>query len=434
MAQPITWQTINAPSFGEANRLMALAQQSILGAFDNGKTALADKQAFDKELWKRQDQEATQDALGKIYQAQTVDQLNALNQSGVLDQATAANGARIDRAAINALRDGRVATLQQREKQAGEFTDWTTTREQRPIVNGILTDIYSGNTGKAATTLAGNPNLLNAPEIQKTLSDYKRKLVVEGREDDRFKWDEEAQKWKVDAEKQKAILRPFEAQKAAADAKKAEDDLLNGPSTRAAQAAQTALARTQAGAIASKAEDEAAARQAEVDRKILATALKDNPYAGGVLTPGSAEELAKLANTTKLGSGGSPEKLAKTMERLTKIANEGIEVQAEGADGKTISKKIPVPLELAKAALLGSSDTLLSWNEGYADTFEETIRKRMGIVKPALRAPVGRGGVSSSFPALQNKAPMAVNPYAKGYEDYLKIIDAGASVPSGKKK
>lgn len=423
MAQPITWQNINAPSFGEANRLMGLAQQSILGAFDGAKTALADSQAFDKELWKRQDQEATQDALGKIYQAQTVDQFNALNQSGVLDQAIAANGARIDRAAVNALRDGRVSALQQREKQAGEFSDWTTTREQRPIVNGIMTDIYSGNTDRAAATLASNPNLLNAPEIQKTLTDYKRKLVVEGREDTRFKWDEESQKWKAADAQQKEVMRPFEALKA-------QSDLDTAAQQRAASRAQAGLATAQANALALKAEDDAAARQAEVDKRILASALKDNPYAGGVLTPGSAEELAKLANATKLGSGGSPEKLAKTMERLTKIANEGVDVTVEGPDGKPVSKKIPVPLELAKAALLGSSDKLLSWNEGYADTFEDTIKKRMGIVKAG---PVQLSSGRRLRPTDSN-VPPAVNPYAQGYSDYLKIIDAGASLPSGKKK
>lgn len=426
MAQPITWQTINAPSFGEANRLMGLAQQSILGAFDGAKTALADSQAFDKELWKRQDQDATQDVLGKIYQAQTVDQMSALNQSGVLDQGVAANGARIDRAAVNALRDGRVSTLQNRDTQAITYKNTMLDDAQANDVRRINT-LALTDPAAASAELAKNPDLRKSFEIAKNIDASAQTQVERQRAKDRFGFDVNEEQRKAAEEAQRQLLRPIAVQQA-------QDTLLNGPSTRAAQAAQTTLARAQAGAIASKAEDEAAARQGDIDRKLLATALKDNPYAGGVLTPGSAEELAKLANTTKLGSGGSPEKLAKTMERLTKIANEGIEVQVEGADGKTISKKIPVPLELAKAALLGSSDTLLSWNEGYADTFQNTIEKRMGIVKPALRAPVGRGGASSAFPALQNKAPTAVNPYAKGYEDYLKIIDAGASVPSGKKK
>lgn len=426
MAGPITWRTVNGPSLAEASRPLEGAQRALSTAFTGLDGALKQWDAGQKDIWKQQDAAATQDALGQIYRAKTVEEFNALQNSGALDQATAANGAVIDRAAVNALRDGRVSTLQNRDVQAITYRDTMLDDAQAGDVRRINT-LALTDPSAASAELAKNPDLRKSFEIAKNIDSRANTLEERQRARDRFGFDQNEDQRKAAEERQRELLRPIAVQQA-------QDGLLNGPSARAAQAAQINLANAQAGALASKAEEEAAARQAAVDRKILSTALQDNPYAGGVLTPGSAETLAKLANETKLGSGGSPEKLAKTMERLTKIANEGMEVQVEGADGKTISKKIPVPLELAKAALLGSSDTLWSWNEGYADTFENTIKKRMGIVKPALQAPVGRGGVSSAFPALQNKAPPAINPYAKGYEDYLKIIDAGASVPASKKK
>lgn len=413
MGTPITWQNIDAPSFADASKAMALAQQSITGAFDGLKTAVTDNEAFNKELWKRQDADFTQRQLAAMYAAKTPEALAALQASGQMGIAVDANGARADMAVINKAFDERPQLIQQRNLQDLKYGEDKLLLEQAGVTAEGLALAQKQDPVAFNAWLAANPQnrrLADVLNMNRTVQQSVEDQTIQNNTDTRAD-----EKHLVDLD----VLN---------------SNMLTAESQRNAQSAQANLANAQARAIATKAEEEVVARQAAVDRKILATALQDNPYAGGVLTPGSAEELAKLANTTKLGSGGSPEKLAKTMERLTKIANEGIEVQAAGPDGKIVPKKIPVPLELAKAALLGSSDTLFSWNEGYADTFEETLRKRMGVVKPTLQAPVVRGGVPSAFPALQNTTPTAINPYAKGYADYLKIIDAGASVPSSKKK
>ena len=417
MAGPITWRTVNGPSLAEASRPMEYAQRSFDNAFTGLSGVLKQTEATDAANWNQVKENNTQDFLNKLYSAQGAEGFKALQDSGQLEQMLAANGAQIDRAAARSAMDGRLSTLQNRDTQAITYKNTMLDDAQANDVRRINT-LALTDPAAASAELAKNPDLRKSFEIAKNIDASAQTQVERERAKTRFGFDMNDEQRKAADEAQRALLRPIAVQQA-------QDTLLNGPSARAAQAAQVRLANAQAGAIATKAEDDAAARQAAVDRKILATALQDNPYAGGVLTPGSAEELAKLANTTKLGSGGSPEKLAKTMERLTKIANEGIEVQAQGSDGKTVSKKIPVPLELAKAALLGSSDTIFSWNEGYADTFEETIKKRMGVVRQPFS--------SSPFPGLKKDAPAPVNPYAKGYADYLKIIDAGASVPSGKK-
>lgn len=404
MAAPITWQNINAPSFADSSRALALAQQSISGAFDNLKGTLADTQAFNKDLWKRQDQQATQDVLGKIYQAQNVGEFNALNQSGALDQAVAANGAVIDRAAVNALRDGRIGTLQQREKQAGEFSDWTTTREQRPIVNGIMTDIYRGNTDLAAKTLADNPNLLNAPDIQKALTEHKRKLVLQGREDTRFQWDQESQKWKVAEEEQKVRLRPLELQLAqlAPEAKRAQIAASNASTAASEESALTSRATRE--------RIEAEAKKAGDLRK-LGAALEGNIYNEGVYKDADTVDIAKLMKDTGVAGTGDDagEKRTKIIERLNALSKNGIEIK--GPDGNPVT--VPLPLGAVKASILGANNTLLSWNEGYADSFEKNLKARMQAIY--------------NRPGPDGK-PMAANRAIDDYQNYLAIMRGTAEI------
>lgn len=225
MGTPITWQNINAPSFADASRAMALAQQSITGAFDGLKTAVTDNEAFNKELWKRQDQEATQDVLGKIYQAQSVDQFNALNQSGVLDQATAANGARIDRAAVNALRDGRVDMLQQRDIRGLKYGEDKLNLEQAGATAEGMAAAQKQDPVAFNAWLQANPQNRKMAEVLGL-----NRTVQQSVEDQTFQKNTDtraAEKHPVDLE----VLR---------------SNMLTAESQRNAQSAQAALANAQA--------------------------------------------------------------------------------------------------------------------------------------------------------------------------------------------
>lgn len=405
MGTPITWQNINAPSFADASRAMALAQQSITGAFDGLKSTVTDTDAFNKELWKRQDQEATQDALGKIYQAQSVDQFNALNQSGALDQATAVNGARIDRAAINALRDGRVATLQNRDTQAityrNAMLDDVQANDVRRINTLALTDPKA-----ASAELAKNPDLRKSFEIAKNIDTQANTLEERQRAKDRFGFDQ-------NEEAQKVLLRPLAV-------KKAEDDLLNGPAQRAAQAAQANAANEQA--LTSKANRDRIDAEAEKAKSLkkLGVALDGNIYKEGVYKDADTVELAKLMKETGVGGTGSDagDKRTKIIERITKMATNGVEIQ--GPDGKPVT--VPLPLGAVKASLLGSGNTLLSWNEGYADSFEKNLKER-------LQATVVKKDAAGK--------PMAANQAVDDYQNFLAIMRGSselAPAPTSKRK
>lgn len=405
MGTPITWQNINAPSFADASRAMALAQQSITGAFDGLKTAVTDNEAFNKELWKRQDQEATQQVLGKIYQAKTLDDFNALRQSGALNQTVAANGARIDLAAVNALGDTRPGELQKRAVADIQFRDTMLDDAQAGEVRRINTLALS-NPKAASAELAKNPDLRKSFEIAKNIDTQANTLEERQRAKDRFGFDQ-------NEEAQKALLRPFAV-------KKAEDDLLNGPAQRAAQAAQANAANEQA--LTSKANRERIDAEAEKAKSLkkLGVALDGNIYKEGVYKDADTVELAKLLKETGVGGTGSDagDKRTKIIERVTKLATNGVEIQ--GPDGKPVT--VPLPLGAVKASLLGSGNTFWSWNEGYADSFEKNLKER-------LQATVVKKDAAGK--------PMAANQAVDDYQNFLAIMRGSselAPAPTSKRK
>lgn len=416
MAQPITWQNITAPSFGEANRLMGLAQQSILGAFDNGKAALADTDKFNQELWKRQDQDATQDALGKIYQAQNLDQFNALNQSGALDQAVAANGARIDRAQINALRDGRVGTLQQREKQAWEFANAALDQKEAPVVDQVKGLLAQGDLAGAKPLIAGLSARGQATMLG-ALDQRERLMIERARGDTEFGW-------KGAEETFKQQKRPLELkiEQGKVDSIPLQQEQLKAQTN----ASKASVAASNENVLASRARRERDEAEAEKAREVkkLGVALDGNIYKEGVYKDADSVAIAELMKTTGAGGDGpgDNDQRRKVLERLNKLAQTGVELTQAGPDGKPVKTVVPLPLGAVKAALLSSEDQFLSWNGGYAESFEDNLKKRLQAVY--------------NKPGADGK-PMAANKAADDYQNFLAIMRGtaeAAPAPSSKRK
>lgn len=419
MAGPITWRTVNGPSLADASRPLEAAQRSFMGAFDGLRGTLNETQAFDRELWKRQDQDATQDALAKIYQAQTVDQMNALNQSGVLDQGVAANGARIDRAAVNALRDGRVSTLQNRDTQAitykNSMLDDAQANDVRRINTLALTDPAA-----ASAELAKNPDLRKSFEIAKNIDASAQTQVERERAKTRFGFDMNDEQRKAAEEAQRALLRPLSLQEAQGKVDNIplqRDQLraqINSSNASAAASRENVLTSQ-----ANRSRIEAEAEKAR-DLKKLGAALDGNIYKEGVFKDADTVDIAKLMKDTGVGGtgGDAGEKRTKIIDRVNALAKTGIEIK--GPDGKPVN--VPLPLGAVKASILGASNTLLSWNEGYADSFEENLKARMQAVY--------------NRPGADGK-PIAANKAVDDYQNFLAIMRGTAEIapaPSTKRK
>lgn len=370
MATPITWQNINAPSFGEANRLMGLAQQSILGAFESGKTALNETQAFDKELWKRQDQEATQDALSKIYQAQTADQMNALNQSGALDQAVAANGARIDRAAVNALRDGRPQLLNQRNLQDLKYGEDKLLLEQAGVTAEGLALAQKQDPEAFNAWIAANPQNRKMADVLGM-----NRTVQQSVEDQTFQRNQDTRAGNLDTRAEALQPGLILAQ---------QSNLQNDASTRALQRAQAEKFRADA------ARDAEAARKAAAELKSGASAAKAIDAAYKEFVKGSALDGGTLdtEDGKKTLREGINDLLTKKIldkndvsdiyDNLSKYFKEGVPVKVDEKTGKLVY--LPLPANVVMEAIAQSADNTFAIGfSRQGDHVAELIANRFGF-------------------------------------------------------
>jgi hypothetical protein len=412
MAGPITWRTVNGPSLAEASRPLESAQRSFDSAFTGLGGLIKQQETTDSANWNQVKENNTQDFLNKLYSAQGAEGFKALQDSGQLEQMIAANGAQIDRAAARSAMDGRLSTLQNRDTQGIAYKNTMLDDAQAADVRRIsmltLTDPKA-----AAAELAAKPELRAGVQLAQGIDSRNQTLVERDRGNTRFEWDGEAQKWKAADAAQKAELAPIAVAQA-------RDALLNGPSTRAAQAAQVAVANENI--LTSRANRDRVEAEAEKarDLKKLGAALDGNIYKEGVYKDSDTEALAKLmADNSVAGKGGDAgDKRAKIIKRVTDLAKTG--VQITGPDGKPVT--VPLPLGAVKASILGSENTLLSWNEGYADTFEDNLKARLQAVYNKTDA---------------NGKPMAANKAVDDYQNFLAIMRGTAEIapaPSSKRK
>lgn len=409
----ITWRNIDAPSIADASRAMYFAGANINGGFDTLKESLKQYQTGQEAQWKKGDTAATQDVLGKIYQAQTAGDFNTLSQSGALDQTVAANGAQIDRAAVNALRDGRMATMQQRELQGLKFGEDKLGYEQAGATAEGMAIAQRQDPVAFAAWQAANPANRKMADVLGL-----NRTVSQSIQDQQIQNDTNLRGKNTDARAE--ALQPGLLLKQKSDL---ENDVVS-------RALHTAQAQNFADDAAAKSKTKAE----EAKRVELSAALKDNLYREGSLTPSSVADLAVLAKNNDIGGKGSDaaDKRAHLMARITKAANEGVERTVMGQDGKPITVRVPVPLSVAKAALLSSTNTVLSWNGGYADDFEDQLKKLL----PAVTSQ-GNDPKSPFLRAMGLKtegSPVAVDPLVRDYTDFDSISRLGFNTGTPAKK
>jgi hypothetical protein len=252
--------------------------------------------------------------------------------------------------------------------------------------------------------LAANPQNRRMAEVLGL-----NRTVQQSVEDQTFQRNQDTRAGNVDA--RAAEVQPITVAKL-------KDDLLNGPSARAAHAAQIAVANENIlKSRADRANSEAqAAKALEVQR--LGVALKGNMYEEGVYKDSNTVDLAKIMKDFSIG--GKDEDAGKVRsditKRLNKMAREGIPVigsdgkPAVGPDGKP--QVLPIPLGAVKAALLASTD---SWGpDNFGSSFERDLRARLQSVTekrpnnmlnaPPVMDPLGISAGSRQAPGAQNKA------------------------------
>lgn len=188
MSEPITWRNVTGPSLADASRPLAYASSTFTDGMGVLKSALAGYQTDQDKTWKQQDVDATNALRAQLYGAKTPEQLAALQESGALSQTVAANGARIDRAALDPLIDARPGVLQQQAKQTMEFQDYQRAQTDAPIAGQAKALIFQGKFNEAAPLMAQLSPQSQAA-VANDLQAYKDQLVVRGQRDDKAKAD-----------------------------------------------------------------------------------------------------------------------------------------------------------------------------------------------------------------------------------------------------
>jgi hypothetical protein len=363
MAGPITWRTVNGPSLAEASRPLEAAQRAFDNAFTGLGGALKQWDAGQKDIWKQQDAAATQDVLGQIYRAKTVEEFNALRDSGALDQATAANGAVIDRAAVNALADGRPDTLQQRDLRGLKYGEERLAIEQAPATAEGLALAQKQDPVAINAWLAANPQNRRMAEVLGL-----NRTVQQSVEDQTFQRNQDTRA----AEVQPGVLL------------RQDSDLKTAASQRAVLAAQAQKYRADAR------RDEEAARKAAAELKSGASAAKAIDAAYKEFVKGSAldggtldtedgkktlrEGIKDLVNNKVL----SESQVSDIYYNINKYFKEGVPVGVDPKTGKQI--RLPLPANAVIEAIQQSSDNPLAIGfSRKGDDVAEKIAKRFGF-------------------------------------------------------
>ena len=405
MSGPITWRTVNGPSLAEASRPLAFAQRSIDNAFDGLSGVLRQQESTDQANWNQVRENNTQNFLNRLYSAQGADGFKALQDSGELDRMLAANGAQIDRAAVRSAMDGRLGTLQQRDRQGWEFQNAALDQQEAPVVNQVKGLLAQGNLEGAKPLIAGLSARGQATMLS-ALDQRERQLVERARGDTEFGW-------KGAEEAQKQAMRPLalaEAQGKVDNIPLQRDQLraqINSSNASAAASRENVL---NSQANRKRAEDEAdAARRL----KRLGAALDGNIYKEGVYKDSDTVELAKLMKDNSVG--GKDEDAAsgraRIISRLNEISKNGLPVSTRNPDGSTSTVNVPLPLGAVRAAILSARDPW-GWSN-LESTFEDNLRK-------AVQSTVSKPGADGR--------PVAANRAVDDYQNFLAIMRGTAEV------
>ena len=403
----ITWRSMAAPDLTAAAAPLDRARTAFNDGFSSFNNVIKQQQTIEDANFQAAQEVAKNAYLDQLQAAATPEQLAA--QKASLDQARAALNPLV-RAQVRGAEENRNVALQKNFLANQEYADKKTTLDQRDTVKGIMTDVYSmtpeGLT-RAQEALKSNPQLMNSPDIQKSITEYQRKLVEQGRGDDRWKWDTETQAWNVKERGQKEKLFPLEIQ--------AKQAGINASNAQVAASGESLAATKEQRARNTE------AYEADKIQKKLNLALEGNMYKEGVYKDADIEGISKLMVDNKIGGTESDavDKRSHIVQTLTELAkNGGIEIShIDAKTGNAVTKTVPLPLGTVKAAILASRDKPFAWNGGWAKTFEEVLRSKL----------------ESSY----DKEGSAANRAVDDYQNYLTISGEAAKLnttPSSKKK
>lgn len=325
MSTPITWRNVEAPDLRGAAFMMGQAQAGINSGFERIQDILKAERATADANWNVVRDNNTQAFLDSVNQYRTADEFQAAQKSGALDQLRSQFGNQIDRAAVRAAEDGRLATLQGRDVQAINYGNTMQDHREAPTKQKVMADILAGKL---------------KPEDLQQYSDNRFYLDASGKlrevTQQNTEWERAGTKFTREGEKHDSDMLTASAHR---KVYAAQANNLNASATREraeSSASTTALKTALAESKAQKGAAELLIKNSPLDAGTMDT------YAG---QKAFEEGLGKL--------GLKPEQAKSVREQYAKQFANGVLV---GHDDTGKEVRIGLPVSTALAGVRGSSD------------------------------------------------------------------------------
>jgi hypothetical protein len=332
------------------------AARLIDNAFTRVGNVLEGQQKVGFDNWDQIKENNTQDFLNRVYSAQGAEGFKALQDSGELDRMLAANGAQIDRAAARSAMDGRLPTLQQRDRQGWEYDNAALDQREAPVVDQIKGLIAQGKL-EEAKPLIGGLSTRNQAGMFTSLDARTQLELSRDRDAERFGWD------KAD-EAQKVITRPLAVQGL-------QSNLKNDQAQRRYTSALTKKALKETEYVGS---NTGSGKGTNAIDAAYNEFIKNTPLDQGSIdtTEGKKALYAGLKTI-----GVSDKAQSDILYNLDKYYKEGVTV---GTDKQGNPIRVPLPVSVVLDAVQGSSDNPLAfgWSRR-GDDVANLLDKRFGI-------------------------------------------------------
>ena len=165
MGIPIRWDNIHGPDFRTASGILGQSQASMNTAISGIGNIFQGMNNLEQENWNTGKTNNTNAFMRQLMGYKTPEEYQAAMQAGALNDQLTGYGAQVDSDAAMKAMDRRLVTLQQRDLADMQYQGSKLEKQQAPIRDRIATKIALGQIPAAMAELEANPGLLNTAPL-----------------------------------------------------------------------------------------------------------------------------------------------------------------------------------------------------------------------------------------------------------------------------
>lgn len=371
MGQPITWQNVtDGGAASNASKPLYYAADSLNKGFSTLGNLIDGVTSNDNKNWIQQKSNNSQDFLDYLSSFKSPEELAAAQASGEIDARRQSYGAQINRDDVRNAQVNQMNTLRDAVTKGQAYTQQQNALSYEPLVNEFKAKVLAGDKAGANQIATNFPQM---PQLADLLA-FQRNT------------DHQTGDWEAADAKNTHEQAMYPDQEA-----KLKDELLNGPATRAAQAAQVQTnlmnARTSAQQAQNTADQQTAAKataRAAAARKQQDDAFELLQKNAGMSSGTLDTEEGKKAFVDGLKARNvSQNQASDILYNLNKYFSDGGIVVDKDAQGNPV--KMPIPVSDALKAVEQSTDNPLALGfSRRGDDFANILQNRFGKYSAVL--------------------------------------------------